>query len=124
MLLGYGIRLGAPWRVLQAVGGILVGAGADGANHTVLATGVGLALHLVVTLACGIAYVTLTRDAREHRVAWAIAIAAAVDAAAFIVARTFGGSIALALTPGNLVAIGVAIAISLPIGMRFAFSRL
>jgi hypothetical protein len=124
MLLGYGIRLGAPWRVLQAVGGILVRAGADGANHPVLATGVGLALHLVVTLACGIAYVTLTREAREHRVAWAIAIGAAVDAAAFIVARTFGGSIALALTPGNLVAIGVAIAISLPIGMRFAFSRL
>jgi hypothetical protein len=124
MLLGYGIRLGAPWRVLQALGGLVVGAGADGTNRSLLATVVGLALHLVVTLVCGVVYVSLTRNAREHRVAWAIAIAAGVDAAAFIAARTFGGSIALALTPSNLLAIGVAIAISLPIGMRFALSRL
>jgi hypothetical protein len=120
MLLGYGIRLGAPWRVFQAIGTIVAGANADGVSRSLLAAIAGVVLHVASTLACGVVYATLASDSDDHRIAWAIAIGAAAVAAVFVFARTFAGSIALVLTPGNLVAIGVVIAITLPIGMRFA----
>lgn len=119
MLLGYGIRLGAPMRVFQAIGGL---AGAMAGAPRVAAL-VGLVVQIVLTLACGVLYVTLMGDSGDNRFAWAIAIGAAAAAVAFVVARTFGGSIALALTPGNLVTLGLVIAITLPIGMRFAPSK-
>jgi hypothetical protein len=71
-----------------------------------------------------VAYVSLVENENDHRIAWAIAIGAAMAAASLIVLRSFGGSIALVLTPANLVALGVVIAITLPIGMRFAPSRM
>jgi hypothetical protein len=122
MLLGFGVRLGEPARVLDAIGAIAVGAQAYGAiraPHVVL----GVLLNIVAMLSCGVAYVSLIGEAREHRAAWAIAVAAMAVAAAFVSARTFAGSIALVLTPANLIAIGVVIAITLPIGMRLAPSR-
>jgi hypothetical protein len=79
--------------------------------------------HVATTLSFGVVYVALIGDAGEHRVAWAIAIAAAAIAAVFVSARTFAGSITLVLTPENLIAIGLVIAITLPIGMRFAPTR-
>lgn len=119
MLLGYGIRLGAPLRVLQAIGGV---AGVVASTPRIAAL-VGLVLHVVLTIACGVLYVALIGESGDNRFAWAIAIGAAAASVALVVARTFGGSIALALTPGNLVTLGVVIAITLPIGMRFAPSN-
>jgi hypothetical protein len=83
----------------------------------------GALLHVVAMLSCGVAYVLLLGEGREHRVAGAIAVAGTAVVVAIVAARTFAGSIALVLTPANLLAIGVIIAITLPIGMRFAFSR-
>jgi hypothetical protein len=123
MLLGYGIRLGAPWRVFQAIGTIVAGASAAGVSRSPLAALLGLTAHVASMLACGVVYASLTGESEDHRIAWAIAIGAAAVASVFVIARTFGGSIALVLTPGNLVAIGVVIAITLPIGMRFAPTR-
>jgi hypothetical protein len=123
MLLGFGIRLGAAARVFQAIGGIVVGADAAGISASPRATIAGVLLHAVVMLASGVAYVALLGDSGEQRAAWAITIGAVIAALAFILARTFAGSIALVLTPGNLVAVGVVTAITLPIGMRFAPSR-
>ena len=116
MLLGYGVRLGQPMLVFQAIGAI---AGATTGMPRIAAL-LGFLIHVITTLACGVLYVALTGESGDNRFAWAIAIGAAAAAAAFVVARTFGGSIALVLTPGNLVSVGVVIAITLPIGMRFA----
>lgn len=125
MLFGYGIRLGGASRVFQAIGSLLLArAGESASGSSSLATGVGLLLHVVATLACGLAYASLADDSHDHPIAWAIVIGAAASALAFLAVRTFAGSIALVLTPGNLIAIGAVIAITLPIGMRFAPTRL
>jgi len=124
MLLGYGLRLGAASRVFQAIGAVLLGTAGESVSHSSLAVAVGLVLHVAATVACGVAYETFAGEAEEHRIAWAIAIGAAVSAIAFLAVRTFAGSIALVLTPGNLIAIGAVIAITLPIGMRLAPTRL
>jgi len=116
MLLGYGIRLGEPTLVFQAIGGVI----SVMASMPRIAALAGFLLHIAATLACGVLYVVLMGESGDNRFAWAIAIGAAAAAAAFVVGRTFGGSIALVLTPGNLVTLGVVIAITLPIGMRFA----
>lgn len=120
MLLGFGIRIGAPTRVLQTIGAIII----TTSRIPALATSVGIVVSVAAALACGFAYVALTGESGDHRFAWAITLGAAVAAALFVLARTFAGSIALVLTPGNLIAIGVVIAITLPMGMRFAPSRL
>ena len=122
MLLGFGIRLGAPARVFQAIGSVITGGSASIAASP-RATIAGVVLHLIVMLASGVAYAALLGDSDDQRAAWAITIGAALSACAFILAKTFAGSIALVLTPGNLVALGVVTAITLPIGMRFAPSR-
>jgi hypothetical protein len=119
MLLGFGIRLGVPMRVFQAIGNIV--GGVD--STPTIAAMLGIVISVAMTLGCGVAYASLSRDGRENRIAWAIALGAFAAAAAFVVARTFGGSIALVLTPGNLVTLGVVIAITLPIGMRLAPSQ-
>ena len=122
MLIGFGVRLGAPMRVLRVIGEIALGGRAHGAAEaSYVATGA--LLHVLAMFSCGVAYVALLRDAGEHRAAWAIAIAATAVAAVFVAARTFAGSIALVLTPANLIVLGVVIALTLPIGMRFAPTR-
>ena len=118
MLLGYGLRGGGAGRVFNAIGSTLVSA-----SSSSVVTLAGLVIHVAIMLASGVLYVTLVDDAREHRIAWAITIGGAIAAIVFILVRVFGGSIALVITPGNLVAIGVVIAITLPLGMRFAPSR-
>lgn len=124
MLLGYGLRLGAASRVFQAIGAVFLGPAGESAIRSPLATTVGIVLHVAATLACGVAYAAFAGDSEDHRFAWAIAIGAAVSAIAFLAVRTVAGSIALVLTPGNLIAIGAVIAITLPIGMRLAPTRL
>lgn len=125
MMFGYGIRLGAASRVFQAIGSVLLGtAGESRSGHAWLAIAVGIVLHIAATLACGVMYAAFAGESEKHPIAWAIAIGAASSALAFVAVRTFAGSIALVLTPGNLIAIGAVIAITLPIGMRFAPTRL
>jgi hypothetical protein len=122
MLWGYGVRLGAPGRIFEAIGTIVLHASETtaGAPRYVL---VGLLVHVAAMISFGVVYAVLIGDAGEHRVAWAITIAAAAVAAVFVSVRTFAGSITLVLTPENLLAIGLVIAITLPIGMRFAPTR-
>lgn len=117
MLLGYGLRAGGADRAFSAIGALLVAT-----SNPFWSTLVGVVVHVAVVLACGALYASLVQPAGEKRFAWAVAIGGAVAAILFLVARAGGGSIALVLTPGNLVAIGVIIGITLPIGMRFALS--
>jgi hypothetical protein len=126
MLLGYGLRLGAASRVFQAIGSVLLGTAGESASRSssMMVASVGIVLHVAATLGCGVAYVAFASESEDHRIAWAIAIGAAASAIAFLAVRTFAGSIALVLTPGNLISIGAVIAITLPIGMRFAPTRL
>ena len=122
MLIGFGMRLGSATRVVRAVGEMALGGSFRAGAGAYVAAGV--LLDVVAMLACGVAYVMLVGDRRNYRVASAIAVAGTAVAAAIVAARTFAGSIALVLTPANFIAIGVVIAICLPIGMRFAPSRL
>jgi hypothetical protein len=122
MLWGYGVRVGAPERVFAAIGAVVLGTGTQAAFGPLYVLA-GALVHVAAMLSFGVAYAAVTREQGEHPVAWAIAIAGAAIAAVFVSARTFAGSITLVLTPGNLIAIGVVIAITLPIGMRFAPSR-
>ena len=125
MLFGYGIRLGGATRVFEAIGSVLLrGSGESAGGSSLAATVVGVLLHVAATLACGIAYVAFAGESEDHPIARAIAIGGAASAFAFLAVRTVAGSIALVLTPGNLIAIGAVIAITLPIGMRFAPTRL
>jgi hypothetical protein len=118
MLFGYGLRGGGGGRAFAAFGWLLFSA----SSHA-LATLLGVVLHVVVMLACGVLYATLVNEARETRLAWAIAIGGGIAAVLFVLARSVGGSIALVLTPANLIALGAITALTLPIGMRFAPSR-
>jgi hypothetical protein len=113
MVFGFGLRSGAPAHVFAMFGAALFGAGA-------VAGGVAI---VVLTLLCGIAYVALVARERQHWLAWAIAVGAAAAVVMFVSAQAGGGTIALVLTRGNLIEIGVVIALTLPIGMRFALPK-
>ena len=123
MLVGFGIRLGVPSRVFDVIGATVLGTSAsrEYARSVVL---LGVALQLIAVLLCGVVYSWLAGEAPKHRAGWALAIGAAAVAMMFLFARAFAGTIALVLTPGNIIAIGAVIAFTLPIGMRFALSRL
>lgn len=117
MLLGYGLRGGGAGRAFAALGSLFF------AHSHQAAILLGVVLHIVVMLACGVLYASLVNQARESSFAWAIAIGGGVAAILFVVARSVGGSIALVLTPGNLIALGAITALTLPMGMRFAPSQ-
>jgi hypothetical protein len=119
MLWGYGLRLGAPARVFATIGAIVLHASGERTSGLLYVV-VGVLAHVVAMLSFGGVYASLIGEDSKHGAAWSIAIAAAAIAAVFVSARTFAGSITLVLTPGNLIAVGVVIAIALPIGMRFA----
>ena len=123
MLVGFGIRLGVPSRVFDVIGATVPGTSAsrEYARSVVL---LGVALQLIAVLLCGVVYSWLAGEAPKHRAGWALAIGAAAVAMMFLFARAFAGTIALVLTPGNIIGIGAVIAFTLPIGMRFALSRL
>jgi len=122
MLLGFGVRDGAPALVFNAIGAMLLGSGAAGRDFS-MATIVGALLHIVVMLLYGVAYTTLVAEQGEHRLSWAVAVGAAAVIAMLVFTRVFGGGIALVLSLGNLLEIGAVIGIALPIGMRFALPQ-
>jgi hypothetical protein len=122
MLLGFGMRDGAPARVFNAIGAILVGQRGLGADFSA-ATIVGVLLHVAVMLLCGVVYTALVAETEQHRFSWAIAIGAAAVVLMLVFARLFGGGIALVLSLGNLLEIGAVIVVALPIGMRLALPQ-
>jgi apolipoprotein N-acyltransferase len=113
LLLGFGIRAGRPLGAFSALGIGLLGAGALG----------GVILVVVLMLMCGVGYVTLVARKRQHRVAWAMALAVAATVVMLVCMRLGGGEIALVLSSGNLIEIAIVIAIALPMGMRFALPQ-
>jgi hypothetical protein len=121
MLLGFGVRDGAPARAFNAIGAMVLGPAATGRELSV-ATIVGVLLHAVVMLLCGVAYSWLVEE-QDHRLASAITVGAGAVVAMLAFARVFGGGIALVLSLGNLLEIGAVIVIALPIGMRFALPQ-
>jgi hypothetical protein len=123
MLVGYGIRLGAPTRAYYAISAIVLGADASLRSGAIPLLA-GVLLHIAFVLACGAIYTHLVGESRQHPVAWAIAVGGLAAILCLIIARARAGTIALALTPGNLIAVGAVLAFTLPIGMRFALSRL
>src|SRR5690349_23549538 len=63
MLFGYGIRLGGASRVFQAIGSMLLRTSGENMSGSSLpATVVGVVLHVVATVACGIAYAALAGE--------------------------------------------------------------
>lgn len=113
MLLGFGLRDGAPAAAFEALGAALFGAGAL----------TGALVVVVVGLLCGVAYISAVARQRQHWMIWAIAIGAAVAVILLLCRRATGGGFALVLSAGNSIEIGVVIAFALPIGMRFALPQ-
>ena len=113
MVLGFGMRAGGAARAFAAFGETFLGAGAAG----------GILLLLVFSVLCGFAYISVVARERQHWLAWAITIGAVATILMLVWSRARGGGIALVLSTGNLFEIGVVIAITLPIGMRFALPQ-
>lgn len=108
MLVGFGLRMGRP-RAFDVLGRGVIGR---------------VLVVVLLMLLCDVAYVAVVARERQLWVAWAIAIGAAAVVVIFSYARLTAGDIALVLSTRNLIAIAVVIAITLPVGMRFAFLSL
>ncbi|HKO16946.1 MAG TPA: hypothetical protein VJU87_11955 [Gemmatimonadaceae bacterium] len=123
-LLAFGLRLGTPARPFNAIGALLLGG--DAMQVFGFAAGptlVGVLLHLVAVVACGVLYAALV-GRKGHSVAWAIVLAILALAASWAIGHSLGVGLAPLLPLGNLIVLGVVLALSLPIGMRFAFPPL
>ena len=120
VLVGMGRRSGAPWRPVNAVAHMLLGARADDVwGFAADVTLVGVGVVLVMSAAASIVAVWLTSSRRTLDGAFA---AFGVSFAAYlvhlhIVARTSGGLAAL-LSVGELRALYCSVAIAIAFGMR------
>jgi hypothetical protein len=123
-LVGFGIRLGTPARVFNAIASILLGPEAlavygFGAAPTLL----GGLLHVGAMIACGLVYVSLVTRSNGRAISWAAIMSVATIAVAWFLARRFGVGPAVVLPLGNLLVLCVILAAALVIGMRLAQVR-
>jgi hypothetical protein len=120
-LVGFGIRLGTPARVFNAIGSILLGPEAFAVYGFAPAPTLGGALlHVGAMIVCGLVYVSLVTMSDGRAIAWAMITSAATIAMAWFLARRFGVGPAVVLPFGNLFVLSVILAAALVIGMRLA----
>ena len=124
-LLGFGIHLGAPARLFNAVAAIVLGPSVQRESaFSAAATLTGVLLHVAAMIALGALYAVLVWRSRGYSFAWSGVMAAATLAVSVLLARLFGVGPAAVLSLGRLIALCVVLALALPIGMRLALSRL
>ena len=120
-LIGFGIRLGAPARVFNAIGAIVVGRSALAyTGFAPAVTLIGVVVHVLAMLACGAVYARLVEWTRGSTIAWAFGVSTAACTLTWLFARWFGVGPAVLLPFGNMIVLTVLLALALPIGMRFA----
>ena len=124
-LLGFGIHVGAPARLFNAVAGIVLGQGVQGESaFSAGPTLIGVLLHVTGMIVLGVLYAVLVWRWRGYTLAWSGVMAAVALAVFLVLARLFGVGPAAVLPIGKLIVLGVVLALALPIGMRLALSRL
>lgn len=121
-LLAIGRRLGGVGVGLGAIGNVLVHA--PGGAGTTAAVVVGLVVHLVAMFLWTAVFLELWRRVGHRDVVAALAVAIAELALSWIVARASGAGIATVVPLGDRVLLALILALSLVVGMRFAFSPL
>ncbi|MFI5230333.1 MAG: hypothetical protein ACHQWU_14765 [Gemmatimonadales bacterium] len=121
-LLAIGRRLGGPSVALAAVGNVVVQApGGAGTPPAIL---VGLALHVVAAFVWTAVFFAVWNRLQRRDIVAALIVAAGQLALSWIVARASGAGIATVVPLGDRVLLALILALSLVVGMRFAFSPL
>lgn len=121
-LLAIGRRLGGEGVALAAIGNVLVHA--PGGDSTAAAVVVGLAMHLIAVFVWTAVFFALWGRLGRRDVVAALVVAIAELALSWIVARASGAGIATVVPLGDRVLLALILAVSLVVGMRFAFSPL
>jgi hypothetical protein len=121
-LLAIGRRLGGMGVGLAAIGNVLVHS--PGGADTATAVVVGLLLHLVAVFLWTAVFLTLWGAIGNRDIVAALIVAIAELALSWIVARASGAGIATVVPLGDRVLLALILALSLVVGMRFAFSPL
>ncbi|HXT16913.1 MAG TPA: hypothetical protein VN706_14835 [Gemmatimonadaceae bacterium] len=81
----------------------------------------GVVLHVAVTMLWSAAFVWLVRRARWRRIFAAVVVACASLVLSWLIAWSTGRGVATVLPLGDRIVVSVVLAISLVVGMRFAF---
>jgi hypothetical protein len=122
-LAGFGVRQGTPARPFNVLASILAGDRAAGTwGFDPVATPLGAALHGIIVVAYGLAFVVLAgeRSGRSLWI-WGTVFAGSLYLAGFLLAPLlFGGVATTVLQPVQLLALHVVLAVALVMGMRFA----
>jgi hypothetical protein len=121
-LLAVGRRLGGPGVALAAIGNVVVHA--PGGADTAPAIVVGLALHLVAAFAWTAVFFALWDRLQRRDILAALIVGTAQLALSWIVAGASRAGIATVVPLGDRVLLALILALSLVVGMRFAFSPL
>ena len=108
----------------NAIGAMLLGRDAQAATGLSVATTIGMVVHVAMMVVIGLVFRLALARAGGHPLAWAVVVAAATLGLLALVARLFGVGIVALLPTGSLIALGVVLAVTLAIGMRFALSKL
>jgi hypothetical protein len=123
LLIGTGRRAGTPWRPVNAAASTIIGARADGVwDFDLGVTPTGVAVVLVLSVAAGVVVAWIASSFRRIPVVVAAAGVALLGYLLHlhVLVRTSGG-LAVLLSVGEMRAVYVALALSLVVGMSFAF---
>ena len=121
-LIAIGRRLGGAGVAFAAIGNVLVHA--PGGASTGAAIVVGVVLHLVATFLWTAVFLALWTRLARRDVAAALVVAVGELALSWVTARGTGAGIATVVPLGDRVLLALILALSLVVGMRFAFSPL
>lgn len=123
-LVGFGIRAGTPARAFNAIASFVLGDRARGVWGWVsTVTLTGIAVHVAIMVGWGVLFAFLAGRMRGWQFA-ATAAGVALGAWAvtrFVVLHRVGPTVAEVLGPGQLLGLHLVLAVSLAVGMRFAF---
>jgi hypothetical protein len=122
-LVGFGQRLGTPSHPFNAISRLVLGARAEGVwGFVPSVTLTGVALHVTVMLVWGAVYARLARPRRGvARLALAVAVgAAALLVDLLLVERVLHAGVSGVLSPVQVAAVHLVLAVALALGMRLA----
>jgi hypothetical protein len=126
-LLGFGIQQGTPARPFNAIAGLVLGDRADRIwGFHLVATVVGVIVHIALTLGWALLFARLAGGLRGLRLAGAaFGIAATAFAVnVLLVSRLLGAHVSDVLVPAQVIALHVVLGVALGVGMRLATSYL
>jgi hypothetical protein len=116
-----GKRLGGAAIAFDAIGRGLTGAPASVVGPSTAAVTIGVIVHVAVSMFWAVVAARLTRRWRGRSTLAALAATAAWFSTGWVVARLTGHGLATLLPLGDHIVLALVFALSLVLGMRFAF---